>query len=763
MAKDAVKKGYTENKRIAHQARMACEKWRTYFKTNIDNYHFMHGFVLGRQWTEEDESQMLKTYSKNAMVANHLSAMSNGMSGEQQQNTPQLEVVPLSDCTEQEAEIRELLTKDIMFSTKAKSVCQIYATQAQVGGYSAYYLDTEYSHPKSFDLDPVYRNFKDPTRSYFDMSAEHPNKIDSIESGYISRMTRSKFRAVYGKELENKIMKTMSPTASKEEIALAIQPNHGEDVFNWADADGITINDYYKVKIKKYKIYKLSSGDVVTEDELHDLIESSKFQQNIYDAEVVDYDNSVIDDETSEPFAEEDLPEDLKDSEPDNRVTIFQNGEPVRIEDSKWEEERIVMRYKIAGDFILEQEEFPSSFSPVIFVDQNSYYDKNGKQITKSFFNDCVDTQKYINYLRTQSAYILKITRYDQYMGSKKNVQSLDSQRAWGDPTNTKGLLTYDESPNGNNPEPLIRPELSQSLFTQYELAVEDLYRTTGLYPTRMGADGNETSGVAVRERTKQGNYATQPFRTNINLAIEAGGQVLNEMIPRVYDSERVVALMKPDTGMENVTINRQADEYGMQVENDIRKGTYKVSLKPGPSYEGQKQEALYSLQDVLQADPTSFNLIADLYAENLPLMNTIEIKNRLKTRVPKEIIEAGKTGRMPYENGQDAPDPAQQEMMIQQQQMQMQQQLKEKELQLKEMEIELKKQEIAMEAQFRIQELETERMQAAGELKEQELRYMAESERTASNEQIASTDNLIKLLTHKMTTESKQNGYTKE
>ena len=200
-----------------------------------------------------------------------------------------------------------------------------------------------------------------------------------------------------------------------------------------------------------------------------------------------------------------------------------------------------------------------------------------------------------------------------------------------------------------------------------------------------------------------------------------------------------------------------------MQVENDIRKGTYKVSLKPGPSYEGQKQEALYSLQDVLQADPTSFNLIADLYAENLPLMNTIEIKNRLKTRVPKEIIEAGKTGRMPYENGQDAPDPAQQEMMIQQQQMQMQQQLKEKELQLKEMEIELKKQEIAMEAQFRIQELETERMQAAGELKEQELRYMAESERTASNEQIASTDNLIKLLTHKMTTESKQNGYTKE
>src|SRR5258708_3575805 len=79
-----------------------------------------------------------------------------------------------------------------------------------------------------------------------------------------------------------------------------------------------------------------------------------------------------------------------------------------------------------------------------------------------------------------------------------------------------------------------------------------------------------------------------------------------------------------------------------------LTKGRYKIRLKPGPSYEGQKEEGLFALQSVLQADKGGqvFPMIADLYAENLPLDNTLEIRNRLRTIVPQEIIEAGKTGK---------------------------------------------------------------------------------------------------------------------
>jgi len=429
-------------------------------------------------------------------------------------------------------------------------------------------------------------------------------------------------------------------------------------------------------------------------------------------------------------------------------MTLWDDGEMVRIEDSRPSKRHKIIHYRIAGNYILDQTEFPSQQLPLVYVDNNSYYDKTGKQVTRSFFGDCRDTQRYINYLRTQSAYILKVSRYDQWIGSKKNVASIDTQRNWRDPTAIQGMLTYDESPEGNKPEQIRPPELSVSLFQQYQLAIEDLYTSTGLYPARMGNNGDEASGKAIDARTRQGSYSTYVFFNSINRAIATGGEIVNEMIPRVYDSERVMTLMMPDEGMKNITINQQRDEYGEQIENDIRKGTYQVRLKPGPSFEGQKEQALQSLREVLQADPTAFNLIADLYAENLPLANTIEIKNRLKTRVPPQIIEAGKTGEMPKEQG---PSPEQQAVQIQQQAAQADMQFKQAQIQIKQQELQLKEKEMQAEIEIERMKLEIAQMELAGDIEGERMRYMAETQRTQSDNAISHADNMVKILTHKV------------
>lgn len=753
---------------LARKARVACEKWREYWKYNIDQYHMMHQFVLGQQWTDDEQEEMVKTFRKVPLQTNHLSSMANSLMGEQQQNTPQLEVVPMEDCDQEVAQLRELIVKDIMFSNKSTTVYQVAAGQSFIGGFSAMCVGAEYSNQKSFDQEIKYYHFKDATRTYFDMSAEDISKTDGERAGYITRMSRTKFRNVYGKDLEEKISKTISASASKEEIALAVQPSDGDDPFTWADNEAITIMDDFVRKYSNETLYKLSNGKSVTQDELDDIIERSAeinaenqqmqmMQQLLPEAmgaEKVVMDEDVIPEKMSQmgmvPYSNNpEVPSQEALTETTEIMTLWDGEEPVRIIDKKQYRKNKIMHYKIAGDYILEETEFPSEQLPMIFVDQNSYYDKNGKQVCRSFFGDAKDTQRYINYLRTQSAYILKVSRYDQFMGSKKNVQGADTRRAWTDPNNTQGLLAYDESPQGHKPEQIRPPELSQSLLSQYQIAIEDLYRTTGLYPTRMGNQGNEVSGKAIDARTRQGSYSTYVAFNSINRAIAKGGEIVNEMIPRVYDSERVITLMTPNEGMKNITVNRQVDEYGEQIENDIRKGTYQVRLKPGPSYEGQKQEALMSLQQIIQADPQAFQLIADLYADNLPLANTIEIKNRLKTLVPPQIIEAGKTGKMPNESGQ--PSPQEQVMQMQQQMEQQKMMLSAKEVEIKAQELELKKQQIMMDAQFKMQELETERLETAGKLKEQELRYMAETQRTESDAAISHADNLVKILTHKI------------
>lgn len=723
-------------------------KWRTYFARNIKNYHYMHEFVLGKQWSDEESNQMLNTFRKVALQSNKIGTMANALLGEQQQNTPQLEVVPLSNCDEEIASLREVIIKDLILSTDSKTVYQVAASQAFIGGFGAFGWGTRYSHSMSFDQDIYSFYFKDATRCYFDVGAEKINKTDGMYSGYLTYMSRKKFKELYGSKVEEKV--------TEEKSTLSMQPafdyDGGQENLTWADKDAIAIINHYERRAEKVKLYKLSNGEVYTKEQMDEIVEKSIVKaQQIAAMQAIGSDMAL---QEEMPMPEEspirDAAEEVADVEDVNTdlVTLYVGDEPVQIMDSREITRYKIKHYQVAGQYIIDETEFPSESLPIVFVDNNSWYSKDGKQVTRSFFQDVIDIQRYINYLRTQSAHILKISRYDQFIGSKKNVASLDTEEIFKDPQNTQGMLAFDESPTGVVPQQLKPPELSASLLSQYQLAVEDLYTSTGLYPTRMGEQGNETSGAAIDARTRQGSYPTFVSFNSINRAIAAGGQVVNEMIPNVYDAERAITLMLPEKGRQNITINKQVDEYGEVIENDIRKGVYEVRLKPGASYEGQKQESLSSLQQVLQANPQTFNLIADLYAENLPLSNTLEIKNRLKTLVPPEIIEAGKTGEVPQQQ-EGQPDPAQQAEMLQAQVKQAELQLKMKELQLKEQELAAKLQTEQFDSETERLRMENERLQAAASLEETRLRYLAETERTQSDAAISHADNLTKILTH--------------
>lgn len=740
--------------KVASQAREACEKWRENFQTNINEYHKMHTFVLGRQWDDDEEEVLIKG-KKVPLQFNKLATLINSLLGEQQQNTPQLDVIPMDNCDVETANLREIIIKDILFSSNTKTVYQVAASQAAIGGFGAFAVQTEYTHNKSFDLDITYNYFKDATQCYWDVSAEKINKTDGMVCGWLSRMSRKKFSEVYGKGIEDKISRGEGVGAVKEEQ---------DKSFNWSDDDSVTINDYFIRKFKSENIYKLSNGSVYSESEMDEMIlKSNKIDSELADVEMEVMDavaregnGAVIEDSFEEVSVEADdnvTPMD-EEQEMEERPfgvgsMIWDNGREELVEGVRSIKVSKIHHYKIAGDYILEDSEFPSDQMPLVFVDQNSYYDKGGKQICRPFVIDAVDAQRYINYLGTQSAYMLKVSRYDQWIGSKKNVASNDTQQKWKDPLNIQGILTYDESPSGARPEQVRPPELSQSLFTQYQRAMEDLYTSTGLYPTRLGAQGNEVSGAAIDARTRQGSYPTYIFFNNINRAITCGGEIVNEMIPRVLDSQRVLSLMTPD-GQKKITINERMDDYGETIQNDLRKGTSQVRLQAGPSYEGQKERALESLQMIIQSRPELFNLLGDLYAENLPLSNTLEIKNRIKTIVPPEIIKAGKTGESPPPAPQK-PDPMEQMVQLEAENNQLKAQAKIKELEIKEQEMRFKIENQQFANQMELEHLETERLRLAADLEEQKLKYRAETEKTQSKQEIANADNLVKILTSKI------------
>ena len=688
---------------LCRKIRDRVDKWEKYWTINRSLYYEWIDFVMGDQW-REDESKLFERYNKIPLMMNKLGVLMNHLLGDQIQNTPNLQIVPDEDVPVDAAQARSALIRNISLNSDAKTVYQTAYGQAIVGGYGAYGIKTDFVSNEgmsAFDQEIKFFGFEDPNRCYWDISAKHKCKVDGMYAGFKTRISRRAFRDKYGKDIESQI----GTTAITEDSTVA-----------FADDDSITQVDDFEREGRSETIRKLSdeNGTVVNEEEFKAL------------------ERITI----------------------DKKRYILLNGMPVTVIDKRDVVNYTIKHRQIAGDFVLEEADFPSQQLPVIYVDQFSYYTKQGQQITRSFFKDVKDAQRYLNYLATQSAYIMKVSRYDQFMAPRKCVASPDVAQMWRDPSVIQGALIYDETPSGLKPEKLDPPMLSPSLVQQYERTLVDIQSGTGLYNTQLGEMGNEVSGTAIEKRNMRGSKNTQIPRTALDIAVATGGEIVNEMIPSVYDTERTLILPTPNSEEEKIPINKPADEYGLSVQNDMTKGRFKIRLKPGPSYEGQKQEALDSMKDVLQADRGGqvFPMIADLYVENLPLDNNLELRNRLRTMVPQEIIDAGKTGKpLPPKPQQEDPVIAlkKQELQMKAQQAQMEAQQKMQELQLKQAELQRKAIETHQDMSLSWEKLEAEKQEAAAELQQAMLRYESENQRIGADLQINHSQNLIKMLTH--------------
>lgn len=683
--------------------RARIKKWDDDWRFNNQQYHEFMSFVMGSQWTE-DESKLFIDYKKIPLSMNKLAPLINHLLGEQRQNTPNLQVVPSEGASVETAAVREALVKEISLNSQAKVVYQTAFQQAAIGGFGAFRITTDYENERSFNQVIIIKAIKDPTYCYWDVSAESPCKTDGMFAGVRTRISRKMFASKYGEDLEKQI-----PSDANYDEGSATG-------WIFSNDNEITIIEDCERVYETEMIYQLSNGRIVNAKQY------KKLGKVNYEGE--DY---------------------LLDGE--EAITVSNKREAYKFK---------IKYTQMAGDFILndddDSEDFPSEQLPLIFVDQNSYYDKSGKQICRPFIKDARDAQRYINYIATQSAYMMRVSRYDQFLVSKQNVRSPDTQEIWRDPATAQGGLVYDESPNGNKPEQLRPPELSQSMLTQYQRALSDIESSTGIYGTQMGDQGNENSGKAIDARTKRGNYNTYVPFDSLNRSIVVNGQIVDEMIPHIYDSEREVNINMPDTGQTKVMLNQQMDSYGSQIKNNMTEGRYVVRLLPGASFEGQKQENLESIQTVLQADPSLFRMVADLYVDNLPMANNIEMRNRLRTVVPPEIIEAGKTGKPVQQKPQQPPPEVMlkmQELQLKQQAMQQDYQFKMMDMQLKQKDLELKSAQTGQDISMAWQTLETQRLEAASKLQEQELRYQAEMGRISADMQISHSDNLVKLLTH--------------
>lgn len=295
-----------------------------------------------------------------------------------------------------------------------------------------------------------------------------------------------------------------------------------------------------------------------------------------------------------------------------------------------------IMWAKITGNEVLEgPQEVPCKYIPVVAVVGEEWH--VGEEVYRSsVIRFAKDSQQMYNFFRSSSAEVVQLQPKAPYIGTIKQFQGLE--RYWQNANSSNySFLPYnpDEKAPGR-PQRETPPLASQGLSSEAMTAAEDMKATTGIYDAALGNRSNEASGVAIRQRQMESDVSTSIYTDNMAKAIATCGRILISMIPKIYDTERVVKILGEDDAIKDIRINTTVMQEGYAVPvNDLSIGSYDLRVSTGPNYSTRRQETQEGMIEFIRAVPGAAQIIGDLVAKAMDWPDADKIADRLAKALP--------------------------------------------------------------------------------------------------------------------------------
>jgi hypothetical protein len=364
------------------------------------------------------------------------------------------------------------------------------------------------------------------------------------------------------------------------------------DIQHWIDDASVTLCEYWYKQYEDKNLLLLSNGNTVYEDEIPD------------------------------------------------RMVLEANGITV-LKERKVEVPKVKMAL-LTGEGVIQEADWAGRYIPIVPV-YGDIVDIDGEFHYSGMVRFGKDAQRVYNYHRTTMIETIANAPKVPYLVTPEQIKGFEGLWKSANAENMP-FLPYNPDPRaGGMPQRSGGVEIPQALITASQYDAEDIKAVTGQFDASMGAGGNETSGRAILARQREGDTATYSYIDNLSRAIRYTGEILVDLIPKIYDTERVVRILGIDGGEKWVEINKiQLDQMtGQQIiTNDITGGKYDVSVTVGASYNTQRQEASEALLEMM-GNPMLAPVVADLLAKNLDIPNSDELEKRLrKIGIKSGVIE---------------------------------------------------------------------------------------------------------------------------
>lgn len=301
---------------------------------------------------------------------------------------------------------------------------------------------------------------------------------------------------------------------------------------------------------------------------------------------------------------------------------------------------------KLAPGQILEKKRRVMSRTiPVIEV-VGDKVNVEGKTYKRSLIRDAKDPQRVFNIFWSATAELVSMQPNSPWIGSSATFQGHENE--WDNATKSaKPRLTYNDEP----PQRVQPPQLSSGHNNLMDRADQSINDSMGLYESFYGEPSNERSGRAIDFRRQQGQIGTFHFIDNLTRALVEAGRVLIDLIIGVYDTERAVRIIGPNTetgeyeqsAIRVNTVGRDEDTGLNKRVRDLSIGRYDVVVDTR-AYSTRRQQVMDTIQHVMQHIPQ----MAHLFIR--PLLEFMDVPG--KNRIIQEVEQFNQSQQEALANG---------------------------------------------------------------------------------------------------------------
>jgi hypothetical protein len=531
-------------------------------------------FAAGDQWPIEIQNSR-NLESRPCLTINKIDAYIRQVTNQQRMQRPRIKVHPVNNLADYKiAQVIEGITRHIEVNSNADTAYDTAFDYAVRMGWGYWRINTKYVSETSFDQEIFIDTIDNPFTVYFDPNSILPDGSDAERCLITTVMDKKIFRENY-------------PGA--DDGANFQQRSTGDDTASWLTKEDIRVAEYFYIERERAKLYLLSDG-------------TSGF---------ADSDNFFARVEAS-------------------GLTVVDERDSFR---------KAVKWMKCTAMEILEEKTWAGKYIPVVpcYGAQVIIDDKRKKYGLVRFAKD---PQRMYNFWRTSMTESVALAPKAKWLLAEGQDEGHENEWAMANIKSTP-VLRYKQKDIEGQPAPAptrLQPEPPPTGIMEAAGAISaDLQMVLGVLDPNQLPSGN-ISGKALAGQQNQVDLSNFHFYDNMTRSIRQTGKIILDLIPKIYDTERVMRIIGSDGQPDMTTIN-QRNEVD-EVLNDVTVGEYDVVMDTGPGFQTKRQQAVESMMPLLTGNAELFNIAGDLVFRNMDFPGADVIADRLAAMNPLAQID---------------------------------------------------------------------------------------------------------------------------